>query len=114
MAMVGEIGWIGKDCPDYDREHPELRVKLESKVMRSNAGYFIGTQCPICSKSDPSPNSRETDYYPSREALAQAALDGTVVFRDTHFRPAKLTLLDLDGASIEEWVRALAVLAKEN
>lgn len=41
---------------------------LELKVCHSNAGYYIGTWCNC------GPYSRETDYYPSREA-AQTDLD---------------------------------------
>ena len=50
--------------------------RFELKVMRSAAGYYIGTQC--CE----GPNSRESHYYSSRET-AQHALDtGTVNWRE--------------------------------
>jgi hypothetical protein len=44
-------------------------VKLTLRVLRSNGGYYVGTECPNCG-----PYSRETGYFRSL-ALAQAALD---------------------------------------
>jgi hypothetical protein len=45
----------------------------ELKVLKSNAGYYIGTtyKDPITQKE--SPGSRDTDYFDSKE-LAEAAL----------------------------------------
>lgn len=43
-------------------------VVLHLQVLRSNAGYYIGTFCNC------GPYSRESDYYPKRED-AQIALD---------------------------------------
>jgi hypothetical protein len=42
--------------------------KLDFQVLRSNAGYYIGTFCPNCG-----PYSRESDYFRTDEE-AQAAL----------------------------------------
>jgi hypothetical protein len=86
MAFPGEIGWIGKACP----EHPT--ITLRTKILQSAAGFFVGTQCPECSKMDPSPNSRETHYYPSRDAVEQAIDDGTLRFRDTGHHPGPFTV----------------------
>lgn len=84
MAFPGEIGWIGKPCPD----HPQ--VKLQAKIMSSAAGYYVGTQCDECRKVDPSPNSRESAYYESREAVLAALDDGTIKWRDTLYRPERI------------------------
>ena len=81
MALAGEIGWIGKDCPYHGPTQ-----KLVSDAMESNAGWFLGTYCPMCRHTDPSPHSRETAYYPSRRALVEAMLDDTVKWRDTAFK----------------------------
>lgn len=86
MATQGEIGWIGKDCP----YHPS--IKLESKIMRSNAGYFIGTQCPVCAEEDPSPHSRESHYYADPRELFELAFAEKVHWRDTNFHPGPLTI----------------------
>jgi hypothetical protein len=84
MALPGEIGWIGKNCPT----HPVNR--LISTAMQSNAGWFVGTYCERCREEDPSPHSRETDYYPSKAELSSALFAGTVRWRDTQFRGMKL------------------------
>lgn len=47
---------------------PDCHVKLTPKVMRSGAGYYIGTECKC------GPYSRESKYYGTRE-LAQTDLD---------------------------------------
>lgn len=44
-------------------------TQLKLEVLHSNAGYYIGTQCPECG-----PWSRESGYFKTRE-LAQDALD---------------------------------------
>lgn len=84
MALPGEIGWIGKDCP----RHP--KVRLIATPMNSAAGWFIGTYCERCREEDPSPHSRETDYYPTKENLIAEAFAGTVKYRDTDFKGMKL------------------------
>ena len=47
---------------------PILEGVSEFQVMRSNAGYYIGTTC------QEGPYSRETGYFPS-EAIATEALE---------------------------------------
>lgn len=61
MALPGETGHIGKSCPD-------CKQPLYLEILQSGAGFYIGTRC------DCGPYSRESGYYPSREA-AQKALD---------------------------------------
>ena len=46
----------------------ECKCDLLPEVLRSAAGYYIGTRC------DCGPYSRESDYYPTPEA-AQSDLD---------------------------------------
>lgn len=67
MAMQGETIHLGAD------PHCSTCGKLlKEEVMQSAAGYFIGTQCCM------GPNSRESEYMPSRE-YAQLALDDQLV-----------------------------------
>lgn len=87
MAMPGEIGWIGRSCP----QHPH--TALATQIMRSAGGYFIATQCPACALEDPSPHSRESDYYASAEELREAWDTERVRWRDTRYRPAPYTVL---------------------
>lgn len=47
--------------------------ELPFKVLKSNAGYYIGTFCPQCG-----PYSRESHYYTSK-ILAQHALNNDYV-----------------------------------
>lgn len=47
---------------------PDCNTKLVNQVLRSNAGHYIGTVCHC------GPYSRESGYYPTREA-AQSDLD---------------------------------------
>ncbi len=49
---------------------------LEFTVLRSNAGYYIGTQCDQCG-----PYSRESHYYRSEEEARQAVADDEVRWR---------------------------------
>jgi hypothetical protein len=87
MAFAGEIGWIGKSCPDHSG------VVLEAKVMKSAAGYYIGTQCPECQKEDPSPFSRESHYYETKEDLLRAFESPQGIrWRDTDFHPGPLEI----------------------
>ncbi len=39
----------------------DCKQELELAVLRSNAGYYIGTECHC------GPYSRESEYYPTRE-----------------------------------------------
>ncbi len=68
MALPCEIGHIDSKCMDCGAELP-------AKVLRSGAGYYIGTFC-----DNHGPYSRESGYYPTREA-AQEALDNDTFFR---------------------------------
>lgn len=86
MAFPGEIGWIGKNCPD----HPT--IPLETKIMQSAAGYFLGTQCPACRLEDPSPHSRETDYYASRVGIKAAFIQNKLRWRNDRFTPTPLEI----------------------
>jgi hypothetical protein len=87
MAFPGEIGWIGKSCPDHG-------AKLICTGMRSAAGWFLGTYCAECRKEDPSPHSRETHYYQSKDVLLEAAFADKVQWRDTKYRPGPMLLID--------------------
>lgn len=49
---------------------------LELKVLRSNAGYYIGTWCPNCG-----PYSRESHYYGTKEEAQHALTNNTVAWR---------------------------------
>lgn len=68
MALPGEIGHIDSNCMDCG-------AKLPAKVLKSGAGYYIGTFCSCCG-----PYSRESGYYPTHEA-AQVELDNGTFFR---------------------------------
>jgi hypothetical protein len=67
MALPGETIRSGADptCEDCG-------VTVTLQVCSSNAGYYLGTWCNC------GPYSRESDYYPTREA-AQLALDTELV-----------------------------------
>ena len=63
MALPGETIATGapKVCPDCG-------VRLVLEVLRSAAGYYVGTRCHC------GPYSRESGYYPNEE-VAEAALN---------------------------------------
>ena len=52
-----------KQCVDCD-------TKFELKVMKTPAGYYIGTECEC------GPYSRESGYYPTLEAAVKALSEG--------------------------------------
>lgn len=58
---------IGSGAPDIC---PDCKMRLILKVLRSAAGYYLGTQCNC------GPYSRESGYYPNKEE-AEAALRRT-------------------------------------
>jgi predicted amidophosphoribosyltransferase len=60
MALPDETLFNGApmNCPDCGKDVTVL------KVLCSGAGYYIGSSC------DCGPYSRESGYYPSREAAA--------------------------------------------
>ncbi len=74
----------------------------DAEVLRSAAGYYIGTRCEC------GPYSRESDYFPSEESakkalpIYKAALSGLIVVtpipeqRTTEYRPGSLTVEILD------------------
>ncbi len=68
MALPGETGHINTNCMDCGRF-------LRAKVLQSGAGYYIGTFC-----DQDGPYSRESGYYPTREA-AQGDLEKGTFFR---------------------------------
>lgn len=63
--------------------------RLAFRVLRSAAGYYIGTACP-----NHGPYSRETGYFPT-EADAQRELDNGPAWRDSAFNPDGLTVTEL-------------------
>lgn len=65
MALPGEIGHGDSDCMDCG-------THLPLKVLRSGAGYYIGTFCPRCG-----PYSRESGYYPTLVDAQEALRKGT-------------------------------------
>jgi len=67
MTLRGETLATGApwECPDCG-----LRVAL--KVLRSNAGYYVGSDCATVTCFGP--YTRESGYYPTQES-AQEALD---------------------------------------
>lgn len=51
---------------------PDCKTKMELQVLRSGGGYYIGYACSKCG-----PYSRESGYYPSREAAQGDLTKGT-------------------------------------
>lgn len=72
MASPEEIGHIDTKC---DICHTEL----PAQVLKSGAGYYIGTFCP-----KDGPYSRESGYYGSREE-ATKSLEAKTFGRSTAF-----------------------------
>jgi len=69
MALPGEcVNSTLTKCMDCG-------TTLPIKVLRSNAGYYIGFFCPNCG-----PYSRESEYY-KHEHEAKAALEGGAYYR---------------------------------
>jgi len=84
MAFPGEIGWIGKNCPDHND------TKLVTFIGRSNAGHFVATRCPKCQEPH---FSRESGYYDSAEDVYEAVDADRVRWRDAMYAPTKNKLL---------------------
>lgn len=59
--LPGEIGHNNTICPDCSTE-------LKLQVLRSFAGFYLGTQC-YCG-----PYSRESGYFKTREDAEKALL----------------------------------------
>lgn len=51
-------------------------TKLEMQILRSNAGYYVGTACRC------GPYSRESGYYASHQEAKMALENNTVNWRD--------------------------------
>jgi hypothetical protein len=51
--VIGSEADAHTQCADCD--HP-----LSTMVLKSNAGYYLGTECPNCG-----PYGRESDYIPT-------------------------------------------------
>lgn len=62
IALPGETGHVDQPCVVCGQILP-------AKILRSPAGFYIGTFCPRCG-----PHSRESGYFRDAEA-AQIALD---------------------------------------
>lgn len=61
--LTSHMGWpLVTQCPICGE-------KLQVRVLRSNAGFYIGTQCGKCGPVD-----RSTGYFPNRE-VAQLVLE---------------------------------------
>ena len=67
MALPGETVRLGAEYP-YKGAMPE--------IMSSAAGFYVGYRM-----LDGAPYSRESGYYPSREAVVEAMLKGTISWR---------------------------------
>jgi hypothetical protein len=74
-------------------------VNLKFEVLRSAAGYYIGTACPRCG-----PYSRESNYFISR----QEAEDTLVLWREGQYDEART-----DPVEIPEDQRLRAIGAPE-
>lgn len=55
---------IGNEA-DAATECMDCHASLETMVLSSAAGYYLGTQCPNCG-----PYARESDYFATREDAA--------------------------------------------
>lgn len=58
---------------------PDCGIIFEPEVLKSGAGYFIGTHCN-CGPC----NSRETDYFPSLQEAEECLSDYQEAFRKLH------------------------------
>lgn len=74
MALPGETIHLGapRTCQDCGQ-------KLYEKVMRSPAGWYIGTEC------DCGPYSRESEYYEHYDSAKGALDNGTIKYREANF-----------------------------
>ena len=54
----------------------DCKVELKMQILKSNAGYYVGTACQC------GPYSRESGYYASRQELEIAWKNGSVEWRD--------------------------------
>lgn len=49
---------------------PECGVRMDLRVLRSAAGFYVGTECPC------GPSTRESGYYARQEDAARALAQG--------------------------------------
>jgi hypothetical protein len=75
---------------DYCEEHEEF---LHIRILKSAAGFYIGTQCPICG-----PWRRMTDYYSSRPEAQKAMKDFMIGY--AWEQGILITKYDADGNDI--------------
>lgn len=69
MTLPGEVrGTQGTTCDD-------CKIDLPLEVLRSGAGWYIGYFCPMCG-----PYSRESGYFPTKEAATEA-MENDEVYR---------------------------------
>ena len=76
MVLPGEtLGFGGNSEENSISSCPDCSEKLIPKVMRSNAGYYIGTSC-CCG-----PYSRESGYYKTKQEADVALTSGNIDWR---------------------------------
>lgn len=76
---------------------PDCNVHLELQVLRSNAGYYIGTQC------DCGPYTRESGYFPNREvAEKMLEIENKSFMRDDSYNPGTLEIIEVSASSLWE------------
>jgi hypothetical protein len=69
-------------------------------VMRSGGGFFVGTEC--CE----GPNSRESEYYASRDDVLVALAMGTVEWRQVGFQGGALEVIEIpQGADVADFIQ---------
>ncbi len=86
MALEGELnGLEGCQC--------ECGTNLYLKVCHSNAGYYLGYECPGCG-----PYSRETGYFRTYEQAERELKKQPheISTRGTAYQPGPLILTELE------------------
>lgn len=108
MTLTGEIG-------HQDDHNTDPRVS-PLKVMRSNAGFYLGTEFTHDGSEPPmpagatEPNSRESGYFRTEEeanaALAETQAAGEVMTqpRDTEHRPAPFEVTEFNQTVLDEYL----------
>lgn len=76
MALPGETLKLGAP-----RTCPTCKTKVKPEVLRSAAGFYIGTQCKC------GPYTRESYYYESRDMAEHALKTNTVKYRTSEYTP---------------------------
>ena len=62
---------LASQCLSQHAKCEDCKVELIPKVLRSAAGFYVGTFCNC------GPYSRESGYYKTKEAADQALADGS-------------------------------------